>query len=366
MTSTVPTASNNLFTLGDFAPGEEKTVKITGTLVGEDADERVFHFDVGTINPNGTSTLGNTYAGALASVRLTHPFLNVGLTLNQEAADSVVADPGEAISAILNWQNTLTASLANASVQVALAGNALDTSSISGGTGFYSSSDSSVVFSKDTNAALASLGAGDSGVGSFSFKIKPVASLTNVRNPMVTLTVSIAGSQPAQGSQAATLSSTVTRTIKVGTTVTLSSSLSRAGGFTNSGPVPPTAGTETPYTLTLSAHNTINSVGGAKVSMTLPAYVRYTGQATPAGSVAYNADTRALTWTVGDIAPGGTAAASLQIGLLPSTSQNGTSPIVVGNQSFTGVDRFTGEQVTASAPALTDELPGMSSSGNVH
>lgn len=358
-----PSAAN-YFMLGTIAPGEQKVIKITGTLIGQNADQRVFRFDVGNSNPDGTSTLGNSYAQGSATVSITHPFLNVALSLNREATDPVIATPGEAVGALLSWQNTLADTLTNASIRVTFAGNALAQGSVQGGTGFYRSSDNSVIFASDTVSSLAALAPGATGAGSFSFAIKSPAALTGVTNPTITLSVSIAGQHAAGDSAPEALSSTLSRTIKIGTTVSLTSALSRTGTFANTGVVPPVAGKETTYTVGLAAKNTVNSVGAAKATMQLPSYVRYTGMADP--GVSYNPDTRTVTWAVGDLAPNASAKANFQIAFLPSDSQANTSPVVVGEQTFTGIDRFTQQQVTSKVSALTDELPGSSGSGTVH
>jgi hypothetical protein len=356
-------SSTNFFTLGTLVPGDQKIIKISGVLIGQNSDTRTFRFTAGSVNSDGTSSLGNSFAEGDATIAITHPFLNVSLSLNRESADSVLASPGDTIGAMLTWENTLTGTLANASIKVALSGNALAANSISGGTGFYRSSDSSVIFDSSNNRSLASLAAGDTGVGSFTFAIKSPSALVGTKNPTVTLTVSVTGQQASQGGSSQALSSTLVRTVKIGTTVSLTSALSHTN-TTASGPVPPTAGKETLYTVTLGAKNTLNSVGAAKDTFQLPSYVRYTGVAD--ASVSYNADTRTVTWNIGDLQPGASSTGHFQLGITPSTSQVGNSPVLVQDQNFTGVDRFTLQQVYASAPALTTELPGSATSGTVH
>jgi hypothetical protein len=359
----------SFFMLGDLAPGEEKVIKITGVLTGESADQRVFRFTAGSAKSDGTSALGLTYAQGSQTITLTKPFLNVSMSLNGQATDAATAMPGDTFAALLAWQNTLTVPLTDASIQVKLSGNALDTATIKGGTGFYRSSDSTVIFAKDTNGSLAALQAGDSGAGSFGFAAKSESQLAGVTNPSITLTVSVTGKRSQQGNVPEALTSTLTRTIKVNTRVALTSALSHTSGAAGvSGPIPPKAGTETTYTVQLSAKNSLNSVGGAKMTAVLPSYVRFV--APPASSapngITYDDASRTVTWNVGDVNPKATASASFQIAFLPSTSQNGTNPVLLGAQTFTGVDRFTQSQVTATAPALTSELPGNASSGIVH
>jgi hypothetical protein len=351
-----PSAAN-YYDLGTLAAGDQKIIRITGTLTGQNADQRVFRFAAGSRNPNGTNTLSSTLAQGNASVTITHPFLNVGLTLNREAADTVIVNPGDSVGAILAWENMLEGTLANAGIRIVISGNALDPGSISGGTGFYRSQDSSVIFDSTTDPSLASLSSGDSGAGSFSFGIRSAQALVGIQNPTVTLTVSATGQQAAQGTTPQALVSTLTRTIQVGTQVALSSAASRA-----SGPVPPVSGSETVYAVSLSASNSVNSVGAAKVTFMLPSYVRFVSGEP---GITFNPDSRTVTWAIGDIDPREKASASFQAAITPSDSQRDSAPVIVNDQSFSGVDRFTQQQVSAAAPALTTELPGSPSSGTV-
>lgn len=352
-----PTGSN-FFTLGTLNPGDQKTIKINGSLTGQNADQRVFNFVVGSSKSDGTTTIGSPYAKSSATVVITHPFLNVGLSLNREAVDTIITKPGDRVGGMLTWQNMLAGQLTNASIHVGFSGNALAPASISGGTGFFRSDDTSVVFDSTTNSGLAALSSGDSGSGNFSFGIKPVASLIGVKNPTVVLSVSITGQQPNQGTTPQVVRSTLTRTVKIGTQVSLAPVVSKV-----SGPVPPVAGTETIYQVALNAKNTVNSVGAARVTFSLPSYVRFTGQND--ASISFNPDSRMVTWTIGDIASGATASARFQVAITPSTSQHDTEPILVTEETFSGIDRFTGQQISALAPSLTTELQGSAVSGTV-
>jgi hypothetical protein len=103
-------------------------------------------------------------------------------------------------------------------------------------------------------------------------------------------------------------------------------------------------------------------VGAAKVTFTLPSYVRFVSGEP---GITFNPDSRTVTWAIGDIDPREKASASFQAAITPSDSQRDSAPVIVNDQSFSGVDRFTQQQVSAAAPALTTELPGSPSSGTV-
>ena len=355
----------SLFTFATLASGEERTITLTGVLSGSDADERFFRLSAGTLDASGS--IGLTYATADAPVRIARPFLATSLSLNRDSGDVVQARPDEAVSGLLTWQNNLTVPVTDAQITVSFTGNGLDPASVSTQSGFYRSSDATILFSKDTNRDLAQLQPGASGTGSFSFTPKTAAQLAGVANPMITLTVSIAGNRISQDRVPERVSSTVTKTVRVGTSIDFQSRVvRRSGPFTNTGQLPPRPDAETTYTIELTATNSLNSVSGGATSMTLPSYVRFTGSAQPAdGSIAYDERTRTLVWRAGDLNGGQTKKAYFQVALLPSISQSGTSPVLVPEHSFTATDDFTREQLSIRADRLTTQSvadPGFESS----
>lgn len=347
LSSAEPQATaGGLVAIGDLPAGAVRQVRITGVLRGEPGEEKVFRFAAGTKNPDGTSTLGAAFADGSAAVRLTRPNLAVSLSLNRSTEDEVIVGAGQTIPALIAWENAGTAPFRDVRIEVSLAGAALDPAGIGGGTGFYRSNDRTVVFNRETHEALASLAPGASGAGSFTVRTRSAAALAGTQQPTIELTVRARG---VRDGQVVDLAPPSTRTLRVSTAVSLASSITRSGGAV------PAPDQETTYAVALTARNTLNSVGGARVSAQLPEYVRFVGPLS-GSSVSFDERTRTVTWTVGDLLAGATATGSFAVAFLPSASQSGTSPVVVGTQTLTGVDRFAGS-VSATAPPLTVSVP---------
>ena len=346
----------SFFTIGSLSPGETKTITISGVLTGQEGSEGTFGFAVGTAKDDGTALLASTYTSSAATVRISHPFIGTTLSLNNQNTDTVTAIPGTPISATLTWVNNLNESISNAVAVVTLSGAALDPKSVNVQGGFFRSSDNSILFSKENNPGLANLAPGDSGVGSFTFASKPAASLSGIQNPAITASVSVSGVRGGESTVPQTITSSVVRTIKIGTGVSLSRKILHATGpIPNTGPIPPVAGTETTYTVALGAQNTVNSVGAAKATMVLPSYVRYVSAVSSVGNpapVTYDDASRTVTWSIGDLAPNENATTAFQIAFLPSISQVDASPVLVQDETFTGTDRFTQQPVAVTSPAL--------------
>jgi hypothetical protein len=348
------------FSIGTLAPGEQRTISVTGVLNGAENDQRDFQFTVGTQKADGTSALNVAYASQTTPITVARPFLAVALSLNHSNTDPTIIIPGEAVSGIVTWVNSLMSAMSNAQVTIKLTGNALDPSSVLASNGFYNSSSNTILFTQQTDPSLTVLNPGDTGNGVFSFTTKTGAAFNTLRNPTVQLSVSVSGT-PVGGSQQS-ITNTLTNTVKVATDLELATRIVHSTGpFPNSGPWPPVPNQPTTYTVLMSVTNTVNSIGGATATMILPSYVTFTGKLTPTdGSLTYDETSRTVTWHIGDVPPGtGTATppqtAAFQISVTPSVSQSQTTPILVGNQTLTGTDRFTSAQVGNTAPALTTQ-----------
>jgi hypothetical protein len=349
------TPVGNSFTLGTLEPGDTKEIKITGTLAGQQGDTRVFHFTVGTGSASSPQTLAVAYMSQDATVNIAAPFLATTLSLNGSTSTQSVISAGATIQGRLSWVNTLATAIQNADIEIVLAGAALDPSSVRVDRGFFRSADNTIIFNSQTDPSLASLAPGASGVGSFSFSTIAANAL---RNSTLSLTISVAGTRIGQASVPESVSSTMVDTIKLTTALALDSyGLHSAGPFVNSGAFPPVANAETTYTVVWNAHNSANAIAGATVSATLPPYVRFTGATSPAdGSVTYDASSRTVTWSAGDIGAGASAQAAFQIGFTPSVSQQGMSPVLVNAPTVSGVDRFAQVTVTGQGSAVTTQI----------
>jgi len=363
-TEASPEPSGNLFVLGTIAPGETKEVRITGRLAGNEGEDRVFMFSVGSLKDTGGTEFGIAYASADATVRLASPFLSVDLLVNRSESDTTVIRSGVENLASVSWANNLTSTILDGRIEVKIEGEALDPASVKATNGFYSSSARTVVFDRDTAQGLASLAAGDDGAGSFVFRTKSGAALAALRSPTITMSVSVSGRRLGEGNVPEQVSSTITRTFKVASDLALSArSVRTTGPYANTGPWPPLADQETTYTIMLSANNSVNTVANTVVRTTIPSYVRFTGQAS--SGVVYNETTREVVWTVGEMASSAVKEGSFQVAFVPSVSQKGSSPALTSKVTLTGFDRFAGGEAKAEASAVTirsDSDPSFESS----
>ncbi|TSC70405.1 MAG: Uncharacterized protein G01um101449_363 [Parcubacteria group bacterium Gr01-1014_49] len=353
VSSSLPLTNANI-ALGTLQPGAQKIVTITGTLSGQDKDVRVFRFTVGTAKTPQDPTLAVSYMTQEATVTIAAPFINTSITVNGNRGDTVVVSPGSLQNVTVSYINTLSTSIANATVAIAISGAAVDYESVNAQSGFYRSSDHTIVFSPDTDSALSTLAPGASGVGAFTFSTLPIEAISS--SPTITFSISVSGTRVGQTHVPEQVSSSATKTVKVSTTVVLSAaSLHNSGSLGTSGPIPPRPNVATTYNIVWNAQNKGSAVAGGSVTAALPSYVSYTGTTAGAGSFSYDSGSRVVTWSTGELAQGASAQGVFQVSLIPSTSQKGSAPVLVKEASFTGHDRFAGVSVSAGADPVTTE-----------
>lgn len=362
VTSSSLPLTNSSFVLGTLLPGAQKTITVTGTLSGQDKDIRVFRFIVGTAKTPQDQTLAVSYMTQEATVAIAAPFINTSIAVNGNRGDAIVVSPGSLQHATVSYANTLPTSVTNAAVAITISGSAVDYESINAQSGFYRSSDHTIVFSSDTDPSLSTLAPGASGVGAFTFSTLPTEALAP--SPTITFSISVSGTRVGQSNVPEQVASSATKTVKVSTAVAFSAfSLRSAGSIGASGPIPPRANVATSYAIVWNVQNKGSTVAGGSVSAALPSYVSYTGMTAGAGSFSYDSASRIVTWSTGELAQGASAQGAFQVSFTPSTSQKGDAPVLVKEASFSGYDRFAGVSISAGADPVTTETirePGYS------
>ncbi len=370
-----PTSLNNLWDIGDLAPGAERTIVISGSVHGADGEERAFHVYTGAKSASDATKIGVTYNSYLASVALVKPFLAAHILINGSDELTVPIGGGQT-NVNVTYANNLPTPVTNAEVRLELSGNALDPASVTAPDGFYNSSNKTVIWNATTDPRLGTIEPGGQGVLQLSFRTKPLVSGgTLTAAPSVKLSVSIKGKQPDQGGAVAEVTNFEERTAVVSSDLGFSASAAHfSGPFTNTGPVPPKADQPTTYTVTWAVTNSANALSNGLATAALPTYMEWIGTVSPGGSpVAYDDTTRTVRWNIGQVPAGAglsgpSKSVSFQVRLNASTSQIGTTPALILGTSVTTRDTFTGQTLTASRGAVTTLLqndPGFPPGGGV-
>ena len=357
--------SDGVWALGDMEPGETRTIRIFGKLEGQTGDSRVFRFVAGTRDTPDSKLVDVVLAEYEHEVAVTRPFLAMKLEYDELSADEYVAHTGETIPIALRWKNNLDVALSDVVIAATLSGSGLDPFGVSVDRGFYRSIDSVVLWDKTTTKGeLKQVPAGAEGVLVMRIVPKIADDLSVVQDPTIKIELHAAGQRLSEDAVPETIQATVSEEVKIATDSKLTG---RALYFENPlgsvGPLPPRVEHETTYGILWEISNTTNLVRDAKVTATLPPYVRWLNTVSPSTErVTFNENDGTVTWHVGKLLPNTGVGdrpprrVVFSIGLVPSTSQVRQSPPLIQNQRLTGVDNFVDEPVAVDMEDLTTQL----------
>lgn len=357
-----PSFSDNIWSLGDLAKGSEKVITINGVLVADPGEQRAFNITSGTEDVENEQIIGTQFNSQDYVISIAKPFLNIDFTVNGSLSPEVTGSPGQFAQAELRFDNNLDSKMTDIEITAKFTGNAFDGSGVQVSDGFYDAVSQSIVWNSQTTPDLASVDPGDR--GTLKFKFKPLSTTSaNIKNPEIDISVSVRGRQASLGNSFQVINDYIKKKIKYASSIAVTGhALYNSGPFTNTGPIPPTPGSPTTYTIVWNVANTTSKVTNAKVRGTLPFYVDWVDEWSPQNqNVTYNSGSREVVWEAGTIEAGvGTSAlpATLyfQVKLNPASSQSGAVVNLVSNIVLFAKDSFTGADVNRSMQPITTRL----------
>jgi hypothetical protein len=349
-------AGNSIWNIGDLKNGDKKTLKITGVLVGQNMEDRSFRISVGTPSSDTSKDFDTDLAVAQVTIGIRKSFFD----LSVQSQNGDVVPIGQNSPITIKWQNTLPEKILNSHIEAVISGNAFDRSSVSANNGgFYRSSDNTVIWDKNSTSNLSAISPSDN--GQVSFVVSSFSNQTQIRsikNPHIDVHVVMTGDRSGANSEA--VSSSEDMTIKLASTLNLSvQSRRNVGPFSNTGPIPPRSDRETTYTVTWTVTNTTNDLKETSVSATLPAGVEWKGETSPTSErLAYNSDTRVVSWNIGNISSGtgftySPKEVSFKVGLTPSVTQVGQTLNLTSQTEAVAKDIYTETTLKSTAQPVT-------------
>ncbi|HEY0221019.1 MAG TPA: hypothetical protein VGC58_02225 [Candidatus Paceibacterota bacterium] len=361
-----PVRDNSIWNVGDLKNGDKKNLVVTGVLVGQNEEDKTFRISSGIQSTDTSKDFDTNLVEEDITVGIRKSFFDLRVnTLNPGAVPI-----GQFSAVVIKWQNTLPEKIINAKIQAKISGNIIDRSHVSvGDGGFYESSNSLVFWDKNNNSKFTQLLPGDGGQVSLSvISISDPVEVRKVKNPHMDVHVVMTGNK--SGEDSSTISSEADFVIKLLSNLTLTSKSYRSiGSFSNGGPIPPKADTETTYTVTWTVTNTTNDLTGVFVRGKLPVGVTWKGEVSPLSEkINYDPDTRVITWNIGNVSYGtgftnSPREVSFKLGITPSINQVGFTPSLVTETRATATDTWTTTNIDITALPVTTEYadPGFKS-----
>ncbi|HEV7702125.1 MAG TPA: hypothetical protein VGO63_01620 [Candidatus Paceibacterota bacterium] len=363
-----PSMGNNVWNMGDLAPGVDRNIAISGRMLDViEGEEKNFRVSSGQQSATDKSAIGVVFNSLTHLVTVKRPFIEANLSINDVSTGEYTVNSKTAISGRINWSNNLNTKIDDLVIKAKISGNAYNTKTVTADQGTYDSLQGLITWDKFSQSQFTEINPGD--FGSVNFSISPVALYSVaggiLADPSIKIEISISGKQLTEGYQPQELNNSESKVIKVISEVGFNPKASySAGPFTNTGAIPPKAEKETTYTVTWALSNTSNNISKAEVRAVLPTWVRFIGPISPATeNLAYNSSSREMVWNVGRIPKGAgitgsERTVSFQIGFVPLLSQINTVPAIVNEAVLTGHDDFANVGVRVTRPALLTDIKG--------
>ncbi|MEK7586248.1 MAG: hypothetical protein AAB453_00030 [Patescibacteria group bacterium] len=356
-----PVTDNNGWKLGDLKSGDKRKIKITGLMEGQDDEVKAFKISVG-LPKTGDRELGLTYNSLFKTLAIKKPYVNLDFSFNGETTKQYFAKAGDGVRIDINWVNNLSAEISDVELAMKLEGPILDSRSVAVEEGFFDSQTNTITWTKRTKSGLAILDPGARGRVSFNLATFPITAIRGnpLNNPTVKLTLTFKGKRLTDGRVSDKIELAMEKKLKIDSFMQLSNNLYyNSDTIPNHGPLPPKVGQETTYTVVWSVINAFNNINNAQVRATLPSYVKWLGKIYPENEkLSYNSDTGEIIWNIGELSAGQGYAnppkeVSFQIGLTPSISQLGRSPVLLTKSTLTADDVFTERKLESAKNELT-------------
>lgn len=362
----MPSFGNNIWNLGDIAPGTEHNIAISGKMVDVfDGEEKTFRVWSGSQSKTDKTAIDVVFNSFVHTVAIKKAFIEATLSINGVNQREYAVDTKTVINGQINFINNLETKINDLEIRAKISGNAVDRKTIKALQGFYDSAKDVITWDQNGNNNLKEVNPGDS--GSVTFSLSSLSLLLpgggTLSNPSINIDVNISGKQLLAGYATEELKNSASALIRIISDVGFATkAFYSSGPFTNHGPVPPKVGKETTYTISWSLSSTANGISKSIIRSTIPAWIRFVGTISPASEdLTYNASTREIIWNVGNIPKGaGITQASkevaFQVALTPSLSQIKTFPTIINEAILTGHDDFANVDIRVSKNSLLTQF----------
>ncbi len=354
------TSGNGIWQFATLKAGEKKTIRIVGTMVAQDNEERAFRITAGTADQNDPRKIAVPIAMLTESITVSRPFVNLDFLVEGKDQDYAASSNGQ-IESEVRLTNNLSTRLFNTKVEVSFSGAAFDNLAVSPSqSGFFQSFNNTIVWDKRALPDLGDLGPGES--EELSFRLSP---LDYSKIPVgvaasISMTAKVTGERVLDSGSSEVVTAIETRKIVLGSNVNFSSKTVRSqGSIENEGLVPPRVNKPTDYTIAWTVRNSINQISNIEVRAKLPPYVSYTGVKNPSGEVlSFDPNSHEVVWSGGSLLPQGSKTVYFQLRFVPSTSQIGSAPVLIYESNLSAIDKVTGAKLNIMAGAQTTNFSG--------
>jgi hypothetical protein len=312
-------------------------INILGTLTGEVGETKIFRATLGVWREENFVLLKEITRG----VQIAQPLIFISQKIND--SPQYIASPGEYLHYEISFKNTGESVLENLLLVVQLDKQLVDMDTLRVESAQVQKEAGAIIWDTSNLSSLKFLPSLEEGKVDFWIKIKNEIPYNSYLRTKI-----LVGSVKEEFIN------------KINTQLFIAQEgYFTHGPFQNTGPIPPTVGQITTYTVLWKARNLVNDVKNLKFKAVLPPYVSLTGKFSPNDArFTFDSFTREIIWEVGDLSAGSsTPEFFFQIAFNPLSEQKGQTPELISQLKVIADDVFTGQTLQFERPGFNTSLP---------
>ena len=352
-----PSEGNVVWYIGNLTGKMRGKIRVTGILSGERDEVKPVKFSIGYVQGNGDFLSYNT-ANQLTKIAASP--LSVIQSVN--GSRDVTTALGSLLTYRIAYKNEGNIGFRDAIVTFDFDASILDFSRIQKQSGYFDAENKRLIWRASDIEALAVLDPGES--GEIVFSVPVVTEVSNAQGSHFGIRTVAKVDSPDVPTPAGSNKIIASNTLSV----RLNSAIDFAvkgryydASVKNSGPIPPKVGMQTTYALALQLTSSFNDLSDARVVVSLPSGVRFTGKISPdSETVTFNSRTNELVWEIGNFSAGSQAMnreVNVQVSVIPEPGDVDKEVRLMNRAVFSAKDAFTKEEIRKEQGEKTTALP---------
>jgi len=356
------TGSGVFWEIPSFARASSGQIEVTGNLDQNGEGVKTVSATIEQADKDGKFIFNNQITADTSIIN--SPFVITQIVNDKE---NYSANAGETLNYKIKLRNLDKTSRNNLAVSATLTGEAADYTTLTAENAVIDQVTDTITWDSKAKTDLANLDPDKEIELDFSLKIKDKLAIIDAasKNFLVKDTVAVKDGNvlDADGNNKLIVSSSFDTKINSSVELFTRGYYNDDGRITTSGPIPPKVGQTTAYNIRWQILNSSNKINNVKVTGILPANVRWTGEVFPVDAkIAYDVNTRMITWEAGDLDPGTGIISPLkevvfQVSVTPVAQDVGNYLVLIDQNVLTATDDFTLAEISAKSDGITTRLP---------
>lgn len=329
-----------------LSPADGGRISVKGNIEGNEGENKIFRAQLGVIKDSEFILLKE----ATESIQITEPSLHVSQLIN--GSQNYIAKPDDLLHYEVFFKNIGRTPIQKKFLFVKLEGDFFDFNTLKSLDGEVGRGDNSVIWDWKNVSDLRFLDAEEEGKVEFWINLKETIE-NKLENPVLRNIVTIAGTQKV-------LDTKLNAKVELAQKVYYQEDI-----FGNEGPLPPTVGQKTTYTVLWQVRNSWNALENVKVKSILPEYVKPTGKVFPTDAkFTYDSASREGIWNVGEMEAfygfgkeDTPLTLAIQVEYIPIREHEGETVNIVETTDILAEDTFTKDIIHEEVKPVSTTLP---------